>query len=185
MNMNNISKDTFSVILQNLQCNDIDHLQLVNKQIHKDSRSLSMIYRKNKIKEIWGLEIFKIIYDGSNLHNKKTYKSFLNKNETKTIEKVLEMFYKDFIFNDSNLTTRKFIEIYSLYFNQCINDQNNKDKLFQHRKECILKMFKKEDITTENKTIKLLFGVSSYINRYHDLLGRRITFKEFIVDLNE
>jgi hypothetical protein len=183
--MNNISKDTFSVILQNLQCNDIDHLQLVNKQIHKDSRSLSMIYRKNKIKEIWGLEIFKIIYDGSNLHNKKTYKSFLNKNETKTIEKVLEMFYKDFIFNDSNLTTRKFIEIYSLYFNQCINDQNNKDKLFQHRKKCILKMFKKEDITTENKTIKLLFGVSSYINRYHDLLGRRITFKEFIADLNE
>ena len=185
--MNNISKDSFSIILQNLKCKDIDSLQLLNKQIHTDCRDLSMIYKKNNIKEIWGDEIFQIIYDGTNLHNENIYQSFLVKENLKTIENILEMFYKDFIYNKSQqLTSRKFIEIYSLYFNACIirNCKNNKDILFEHRKKCILKMFKKEEIHIENKSIKLLFNVSSYINRYHDILGRRISFKEFIADFN-
>ena len=75
MNMNNISKDSFSVILQNLKCNEIDNLQLLNKQIHNDCKNLSMIYKNNKIKEIWGKEIFKIIYNATNLHKQENYES--------------------------------------------------------------------------------------------------------------
>lgn len=183
--MNNISKDSFSIILQNLKCNDIDNLKLVNKQIYQDCKDLSMIYKNNKIRELWGKEIFKIIYNSINLHKSENYKKFLNQNKLETIKNVLEMFYHDFIFNNSKLTSGKFIEIYSLYFNQTVQNHNNKDILYEHRKECLLKMFKKDEIVAENTKIKLLFGVSSYINRYHSFMGRRITYEEFIEEIQE
>jgi hypothetical protein len=185
MNMNEISKDSFSVILQNLKCKDIDNLKILNKQIYQDCKDLSMIYKNNKIQEIWGKEIFKIIYDSTNLHKQEIYESFLNNNKLETIKNVLEMFYHDFIFNDSQLTSRKFIEIYSLYFTQAVKNNNNKEILYEHRKECLLKMFKKDEIVAENEKIKLLFGVSSYINRYHGFLGRRVTYEEFILEMQE
>ena len=183
--MNNISKDSFSIILQNLKCTEIDNLKTINKQIHQDCKDLSMIYKNNKIQEIWGKEIFKIIYDATNLHKQEIYESFLNYNKLETIKNVLEMFYHDFIFNDSKLTTRKFIEIYSLYFTQAVKNHQNKDILYEHRKECLLKMFKKDEIVAENQKIKLLFGVSSYINRFHGFLGRRIVYGEFILEMQE
>lgn len=183
--MNNISTDCFSIILQNLKCQDIDNLKCSNKQIHYDCKELSIIYKNTKIQEIWGKEIFKIIYNTTNLHQKDNYELFLNKNKINTIKKVLEMFYYDFIFNDSTLTSKKFIEIYSLYFNQSVKNHNNKDILYEHRKECLLKMFKKDEIVAENRKIKLLFGVSSYINRFHIILGRRVTYDEFISDLKQ
>ena len=182
--MNNISKDSFSIILQNLKCTEIDNLKITNKQIYQDCKDLSMIYKNNKIQEIWGKEIFKIIYDSTNLHNQEIYESFLNNNKLETITNVLEMFYHDFIFNDSQLlTSRKFIEIYSLYFTQSCLNHRNKDILYEHRKKCILKMFKKDEIVVENQKIKLLFGVSSYINRFHGFLGRRLTYGEFILEM--
>jgi len=185
MNMNNISKDSFSIILQHLKCKDIDNLKAINKQKYQDCKDLSMIYKNNKIKEIWGKEIFKIIYDATNLHKQEIYESFLNNNNLKTIKNVLEMFYYDFIFNDSQLTSRKFIEIYSLYFTQAVKNNNNKEILYEHRKECLLKMFKKDEIVAENEKMKLLFGVSSYINRFHGFLGRRVTYEEFISEMQE
>ena len=182
--MNNISKDSFSIILQNLKCKDIDNLKIINKQVNKDCKDLSIIYKKNKIQQIWGKEIFKIIYDNTNLHKQENFEKFLNRNKLKTIKDVLEMFYYDFIFNDSpHLTSGKFIEIYSLYFTQAVKNHRNKDILYKHRKKCLLKMFKKDEIVAENDKIKLLFGVSSYINRYHGFLGRRVTYQEFILEM--
>tara|TARA_B110000285_G_C15109173_1_gene609971 strand:- start:1001 stop:1552 length:552 start_codon:yes stop_codon:yes gene_type:complete len=178
--MNKISRDSFSIILESLQCDDIDNLKQVNKQIADDVHDLSMIYKKNQIKELWGNEIFQIIYNSINLHKPENLNLFLEKENMDTIVNVIEIFYKDFITNKTKITTKLFIEVYSLFFSLCVKDQNNKDILFEHRKQCILKMFKKEDIVSENAKLKSLFGVSSYINRYHDILGRRITYREFI-----
>jgi len=44
---------------------------------------------------------------------------------------------------------------------------------------------KKDEIVAENQKIKLLFGVSSYINRFHGFLGRRIVYGEFILEMQE
>ena len=182
--MNKISRDCFSIILENLQCKDIDNLKKTNKQINIDVQQLSLIYKKNQIKEIWGNEIFQIIYNSINLHKQENYNIFLKK-DMRIVKNVIEMFYKDLIFNNSLMKSKKFVDIYSLYFSLCIRDQNNKDVLFAHRKECILKMFKKEDIVFDNPKLKTLFDVSAYINRFHDFLGRRILYKEFISELSE
>tara|TARA_B110001454_G_C12698856_1_gene425691 strand:- start:20 stop:574 length:555 start_codon:yes stop_codon:yes gene_type:complete len=183
--MNNISKDCFSIILQNLKCQDIDILKCSNKQISNDCKELSIIYKNTKIQEIWGKEIFKIIYNTINLNKKENYEIFLKKNNLNTIKKVLELFYYDIIFNDSILTSRKFIEIYNIYFNYCVKTGSIRDALYNHRNECISKMLKKEEICMENKSLKKIFNVSIYINRYHIILGRRIRYDEFISDLKQ
>ena len=46
-------------------------------------------------------------------------------------------------------------------------------------------MLKKEEICMENKSLKKIFNVSIYINRYHTILGRRIRYDEFISDLKQ
>jgi len=181
--MNNISRDAFSIILENLQCKDIDNLKIINKQMFKDTTQLSMIYKKNNIKENWGEEIFKIIYNSTNLHIEENYNVFSDNQNMESIKNVIEMFYKEVIFNNYKLTTKIFIEVYSLYFSQSVMNNEKKKILFDHRKKCILKMINLDDINENNTSIKLLFGVSSYINRFHDILGRRITFNEFIIDL--
>jgi|TARA_B100001971_G_scaffold154481_1_gene143811 hypothetical protein len=183
--MNNISTDCFSIILQNLKCQDIDNLKCSSKQINNDCKELSIIYKNTKIQEIWGKEIFKIIYNTTNLHQKENYEIFLNNNKLNTIKKVLELFYYDIIFNDSTLTSRKFIEIYNIFFNHSVKINSFKDFLYEHRSECLLKMLKKEEIHMENESLKKIFNVSTYINRYHGILGRRIRYDEFILDLKQ
>ena len=183
--MNTISRDSFSIILENLQCKDIDNLKLANKQISVDVHELSIVYRKNQIKEIWGNEIFQIIYNSIDLHKEENHQKFLNKEDIDSIQNVIEMFYKDFVFNNSKITSKLFVEIYSLYFSLCVKDNSNKNILYNHRKKCILKMFKKEEITIDNHKIKMLFGVSSYINRFHDIFGRRMSYAEFITEISD
>jgi len=181
--MDKISRDCFSIILESLQCNDIDNLKNVSQQINNDVNDLSMIYKKNKIKKLWGNEIFKIIYNSINLHKTENINMFLDNENMDSIKNVIEIFYKDLIFNQTRISAKLFIDIYSLFFNICIKNHYNKDVLYEHRKQCILKMFKIEDVVFENPKIKALFDVTSYINRFHILLGRRITYGEFINDL--
>jgi len=158
--MNTLNNDTTFSIINFLDNKSIYNLSITDKNHAKLIKNNEKIILRNIIIKNWGYEIYKLI--------KKTntnMKELTIKRNMKNYYKILDLFYKEVLQNNLNVTTKLFVEIYDVVYMFSNWYTEYKDSLFNHRIVCI-KKYTNNKIDENDKKVNNVINSTRYLNKY-------------------
>lgn len=156
--MNQINHDDLYSILLFLDSKDLVNISLTNKFTNDIVRNSKKIILRNHLIKLWGVNIYNKLIPAEKAD------MFTNYN-MKTFILILELFYKQILTGNLNITSNILIEIYDNTYIFANKHSFNREKLFNHRINYIQTLLDKK-VKKDNKEINFIINATSYLNRF-------------------